>query len=144
MATTSQSSASVAPLMARVLMAAVFLVSGFAKLAEPTATQGFIASVGIPEPMLAYLAAIVIELGGGVLLVLGYRIRYAALVLAAYCVVTALLFHHALGDQNQLFHLLKNLAIAGGLLMVFEVGAGAWSLEARHATSSPAASHAEL
>jgi len=141
-ATTSQYSTSVAPLMGRILVAALFIASGMTKLAAPTATQGYIASIGIPEPILAYVAAVVIELGGGVLLLLGYRVRYISLVLAAYCAITALLFHHALGDQNQLFHFLKNLAIAGGLLMVFAFGAGAWSLDARGARVSAGVSRA--
>lgn len=82
-----------------------------------------------PAPMLSYLAAIAIELGGGVLLLVGYRTRLVAAGLAVFSVVSALIFHHALGDQNQLFHFLKNLAIAGGLLQVVAYGAGAYSFD---------------
>jgi putative oxidoreductase len=101
-------------------MAAVFLVSGVAKLATPAATQGYIASIGMPEPIVAYLAAIVIELGGGMMLVLGYRVRYTSLALAAYCIVTGLMFHHDVGDQNQLFHLLKNSHF--GMMVISGIG----------------------
>jgi putative oxidoreductase len=74
-------------------------------------------------------AAIALELGGGLALVLGYRTRIVALLLAAFSVVTALVFHHAIGDQNQMFHLLKNIAVAGGLLQVAAFGTGAYSLD---------------
>ena len=119
------------PLVGRLLIAAIFLVSAFGKLSAPGATQGYIASVGLPAPVLSYLAALAIELGGGLMLVLGYRTRLAALVLAAFSVVSALVFHHALGDQNQMFHFLKNIAMAGGLLQVVAFGPGAFSLDSR-------------
>ena len=119
------------PLVGRLLIATIFLVSAFGKLSAPGATQGYIASVGLPAPVLSYLAALAIELGGGLMLVLGYRTRLAALGLAAFSVVSALLFHHALGDQNQMFHFLKNIAMAGGLLQVAAFGPGAFSLDSR-------------
>jgi putative oxidoreductase len=144
MATVSQYSTSVAPLIGRVLIAAIFLVSGLGKLATPGATQDYIASIGLPAPALALVVAIIVELGAGALLLLGYRVREAAPVLAAYSVLTALLFHNAISDPNQLFHLLKNFAIAGGLLMTFEFGAGAFSLDARRAAASPGMAQADL
>jgi putative oxidoreductase len=117
----------------RVLLALIFILSGIGKIGAPEATQGYIASVGMPVPMLAYLAAIVAEVGGGVLLLLGYRARLVSLLLAAFTVVVGLLFHSNLGDQNQMIHFLKNLAIAGGLLQVAAFGAGTLSLDARRA-----------
>jgi putative oxidoreductase len=135
MTITSDRSNSVIPLLGRLLLAAIFLVSAFGKLAAPGPTQGFIASVGLPVPVLSYLAAVVIELGGGLMLLAGYRTRFAAIVLAAFSVISALLFHHALGDQNQLFHFLKNLAMAGGLLQVVAFGAGSYSLDNRRQLS---------
>jgi putative oxidoreductase len=117
----------------RVLLALIFILSGIGKIAAPEATQGYIASVGIPFPMLAYLAAIVAEVGGGALLLLGYKARLVSLLLAAFTVVAGLLFHSNFGDQNQMIHFLKNLAIAGGLLQVAAFGAGALSLDARRA-----------
>lgn len=80
-----------------------------------------------------------LELVGSVLLGLGYRTRLVAALLAAYAVATALIFHHALADQNQLFHFLKNLAMAGGLLQVVAFGAGAFSLDNRRAPVATAA-----
>lgn len=120
----------------RVLLALIFILSGIGKIGAPEATQGYIASVGIPLPMLAFLAAIVTEVGGGALLLLGYRARLVSLLLAAFTVATALLFHSNLGDQNQMIHFLKNLAIAGGLLQVAAFGAGMFSLDSRRASEA--------
>ena len=137
---TSSPSAAVAalPLIGRLLIATIFLVSAFGKLAAPSGTIGYIASVGLPAPTLAYAAALATELGGGLLLVLGYRTRLVALGLAIFSVVSALFFHNALGDQNQMFHFLKNLAMAGGLLQFVAYGAGAFSLDQRRSTTSGA------
>ncbi len=115
----------------RVLIAILFLLSGISKLTAPAMTEGYIASMGLPAPFLAYLIAVVVEVGGGLALVLGYRVRIAALILAAFSVVAALVFHNHFSDQNQLIHFLKDIAIAGGLLQAAAFGAGAWSLDAR-------------
>lgn len=131
MNTTSDSKNSVLPFAGRILLAAIFIISSLGKIAAPEATQGYIASVGLPVPVLSYLAAIVIELGGGVLLLVGWRTRVVAAGLAAFSIISALVFHHALGDQNQLFHFLKNLAMAGGLIQVLAFGAGAFSIDNR-------------
>ena len=135
MTITSDRSNSVLPLVGRLLLAAIFLVSAFGKLTAPGPTQGFIASVGLPMPVLSYLAAVIIELGGGLMLLTGYRTRLAAIVLAAFSVISAFVFHHALGDQNQLFHFLKNLAMAGGLVQVIAFGAGSFSFDNRRQVS---------
>ncbi|MBD9667205.1 putative oxidoreductase [Variovorax beijingensis] len=127
------SSTSAAPFIGRLLMAAIFLISGVGKLMAPGGTIGYIASVGIPLPELAYAGALAMELGGALLLVAGYRTRWVAAALALFSVVSAVIFHNALGDQNQLFHFLKNLAMAGGLLQVVAFGAGSFSLDERHA-----------
>ena len=127
--------------LGRLLIAVIFLASGLGKIAAPATTQGYIASAGLPAPMLAYLIAIVIEVGGGVLLVLGFQTRLVALVLAVFSVAAALSFHHDFADQNQLIHFLKNIAMAGGLLQVVAFGAGALSLDSRRtqASKQPAA-----
>ena len=135
MTITSERSNSILPLVGRVLLAAIFLVSAFGKLSAPGPTQGFIASVGLPMPVLSYVAAVIIELGGGLMLLTGYRTRLAATALAAFSVISAFVFHHALGDQNQLFHFLKNLAMAGGLVQVIAFGAGSFSFDNRRQLS---------
>ncbi|PHV07161.1 LysR family transcriptional regulator [Janthinobacterium sp. BJB412] len=119
------------PLIGRLLMATIFVFSGLGKLAAPAATIGYIGAMGLPFPALGLVGAIGIEIGGGLLLAFGLQTRLVALALAAFSVVTGLIFHHAIGDQNQLIHLLKNLAMAGGLLQFAAYGAGALSLDAR-------------
>jgi len=128
----STSTVNVQPAVAaagRVLLAALFLVSGIQKLFVPDMIQGYIASVGLPFPSLVYGITVVIEIGAGALLLVGFRTRLMAWVLAAFTVAAALLFHRALGDPNQFVHFVKNLAIAGGLLHIAAVGGGAVSLD---------------
>jgi len=124
-------SASALPLIGRVMIAAIFLLSGVSKVTAPAATIGYIQSAGLPLPQVGFAVAVLIELGGGIALVLGYRTRIVAAILAAFAIVTALAFHSALGDQNQFINFFKNVAMAGGLLNVVAFGAGAWSLDAR-------------
>ncbi|MEW4398716.1 DoxX family protein [Agrobacterium tumefaciens] len=115
----------------RLLLAVMFILSGFGKIGAPEATQGYIASVGLPLPMLSYLLAVVVEVGGGILLVIGYQARIVATVMAAFTLATALLFHNNFADQNQMIHFLKNISIVGGLLQVVAFGAGSLSFDAR-------------
>jgi putative oxidoreductase len=119
------------PLIGRTAIAAIFVLSGLSKLAAPAATIGYIQSVGLPLPQVGFAIALIVELLGGVALILGYRTRLVASVLAVFSLATALAFHSALGDQNQFIHFFKNVAIAGGLLNVVALGGGAWSLDAR-------------
>jgi putative oxidoreductase len=126
-------SQSYGPAVGRWLLAAIFLISGFGKLANPAGTIGYIAAVGLPLPAVGYALAVAVEIGGGLLLVAGYRTRIAALVLAAFTLVAAICFHNHFADQNQFIHFLKNVAIAGGLLQVAAFGAGRWSVDARRA-----------
>ncbi|PSJ40649.1 DoxX family protein [Allosphingosinicella deserti] len=122
---------SVLPLVGRIGLAAIFVLSGVSKLTAPQATIGYIASVGLPFPTVALAAAILVELAGGALLIAGYRTRLVAALLAAFSVVTALTFHADLGDQNQFIHFLKNIAMAGGLLQIVAFGAGRFSFDNR-------------
>jgi putative oxidoreductase len=119
------------PALGRLLMGTIFLASGLSKLATPAVTLGYIQSVGLPVPHAALAAAIVVEVGGSILLIAGYRTRLVALVLALFSVVTAYAFHTAFADQNQMIHFLKNFAMAGGLLQVVTFGAGRFSLDGR-------------
>lgn len=110
------------PVIGRVLIAAIFLLSGASKIADPASSIAYIASVGLPFPTLALIGAIVVEIVGGLLLISGYRVRTVAAVLAAFSLVTAAFFHSALGDQNQFIHFFKNVAMAGGLLQIVAFG----------------------
>lgn len=112
------------PLIGRVLIAAIFLLSGASKIADPAGSIAYITSVGLPFPTLALVGAIVVEIAGGLLLISGYRVRTVAAVLAAFSLATAVFFHSALGDQNQFIHFFKNVAMAGGLLQIVAFGKG--------------------
>ena len=129
-------SLSYAPTVGRFLLAAIFLISGFGKLMNPAGTIGYISAVGLPLPDVAYALAVVVELGGGLLLVAGYQTRIVALALAAFTIVAAVAFHSHFADQNQLIHFLKNIAIVGGLLQVVAFGAGRLSVDARRAVAA--------
>jgi putative oxidoreductase len=116
-------------LIGRILIGLPFAMSGFGKLAAYGPTTAMIGAVGLPLPPLAFVVAVAVELGGGLLLVLGYRVRPVALALAAFSLATAVSFHGNFADQNQMIHFLKNVMIAGGLLQIAAFGAGAISIE---------------
>jgi len=128
--TTNTAAHSAIPVIGRILLATIFVFSGVGKALAPEATIGYIQSSGLPFATLGLIAAIAVELGGGVMLAIGFKTRLVAAGLAVFSVVTALAFHNAIGDQNQLIHLLKNFAMAGGLLQVVAFGAGAYSIDA--------------
>lgn len=130
-ALSASTASSAAALAGRVMLAAIFLLSGASKLAAPAMTIGYIESTGLPFPSVGLAVAVAVELLGGLALVLGYRTRLAAAALAVFTVAAAAAFHNQLGDQNQFIHFFKNVAIAGGLLQVVALGAGRWSLDAR-------------
>lgn len=117
-------------MLGRVALGAIFIWSGTTKLAAPTGTIEYIASSGMPFPHLAFWAAVLVEVGGAAALILGIAPRLAAGVLALFCLATAIAFHGAIGDQDQLIHFLKNVSMAGGLLQVAAFGAAGWTVEA--------------
>jgi len=128
-------------LAARGALAAIFIISGFGKLSGLAGAAAYIASKGLPAPMLLAVLAGLLELAGGVLLLAGLRARYAALALALFLVPVTALFHNPIGltgmdAQMQVIQVLKNLAILGGLLAVTTRGAGAFSLDARSERAS--------
>ncbi|WP_144402742.1 DoxX family protein [Pseudomonas mediterranea] len=132
MGSASTLSSSVA-LSGRILLSAIFLLSGVSKIGASAGMIAYIESVGLPFPSLALAIAILVEVGGGIALILGYRTRLVAAGLALFSVATALAFHNQLGNQNQFIHFFKNIAMAGGLLQVVAFGAGRFSLDARRA-----------
>jgi len=119
------------PLLGRILIGVPFLMSGLGKLAAYAGTVGYISAVGLPGAPLAYIVAVLIEVGGSLLLISGYRVRPAALVMAVFSVATAIFFHRNFGDQNQMIHFLKNFAMAGGLLQLVAFGPGRIALDSR-------------
>ena len=117
-----------AALVGRLLLSALFLHEAYAKLTAYAAAVAYSEAFGVPGALLPF--AIAVEIVGGLLILFGYFTRAAALVLAGFCVATALLFHSKLGVRNELLHFEKDLAIAGGLLVLFAHGAGRWALDA--------------
>lgn len=123
-------------LLGRILIAALFVPAGLSKIAGFEGTAGYIASVGLPLPQVGAAIAILVELGLGLLLLVGWRSRLSALVIAVFTVVAGAIFHNfwaAPADQMlmQQINFFKNLSIAGGLLFIAAFGPGAWSLDAR-------------
>jgi putative oxidoreductase len=119
-------------LIARILLAHIFILSGFGKLgAGYAATQGYMVAMGVPGALLPLV--IFLEIGGGLALLAGLLTRWAALALAAFSIVGALIFHHNFGDQMQMIMFMKNFAMAGGLLLLYVHGAGAYSIDAKRA-----------
>ncbi|MBI5907999.1 MAG: DoxX family protein [Polaromonas sp.] len=121
-------------LLGRVLMALLFVPFGFSKIAGFAGTVGYIASKGIPLPEVCAAIAIVVELGLGLLLLVGWQTRWAALGMAFFTLVITVIFHNYWGVppeqvmlQQQNFF--KNIAIVGGLLTVVAWGPGAWSID---------------
>lgn len=117
------------PALGRLLLAAIFIWSGFGKLMAPGPTIGYIASVGLPVPPAAYAVAVIVELLGGLALLLGVQTRVVALALGLFCLATAFGVH-GFGDRNNMIHAMKNISMAGGFLFVVAYGAGAWSIDA--------------
>ena len=113
----------------RVLLATVFLLAGAGKLSAYSATAAYMTSAGVPGALLP--AVITTELGGALAIILGWRTRYVATLLAGFSILTAFIFHSNFADQNQMIHFLKNLSIAGGLLLLVVNGAGPFSLDRR-------------
>lgn len=123
--------ADVAALLARVLLSLLFIYSGIGKLMGPEGTMAYIAKAGLPLPVVSYALALVVELGVATALLLGYRTRQAAAVMALFSVMSALMFHHQFADKAQLVQFLKNLAIAGGFVQLMLAPVARWSWDAR-------------
>jgi len=122
------------PFVGRLMLGLPFAMSGLSKLGAYSATTGIIGAVGLPFPPLAFAVAVAIELGGGLLLIAGYRVRFVAAALALFSLATAMSFHSNVADQNQMIHFLKNVMMAGGLLQIATFGAGALSIDNRRKT----------
>jgi putative oxidoreductase len=123
----------------RVLIALIFLISGFGKITAPTMTMGYINAVHLPFPMVAYIISIIIEIGGGIVLIIGFQARIVAAVIAIFSVAATLSFHNNFADPNQMMNFLKNISMAGGLLQGVAFGAGSFSIDNRRAGSRLAA-----
>jgi putative oxidoreductase len=119
------------PLTARVLIGAPFLLSGIGKIAAHDGVVAMITAAGLPFAQLGWLIAVIVEIGGGLLMITGFRVRSAAFIMAAFTLAAAIFFHRNFADQNQLIHFLKNVMLVGGLLAIGYFGAGPLSLDSR-------------
>ena len=122
-------SRNLADFLGRLLIAAIFLVSGLGKVTGYAGTQGYMEAMGVPGALLPLVIAL--EALGAIAIIVGWRTRLFAFLLAGFSVVAAVIFHRALGDQMQFILFMKNLAIAGGFLFLVARGPGEWSLDAR-------------
>lgn len=116
-------------LVARILLAALFVLSGVSKIGGMEGTIGYIASKGLPLPELAYFGTVALEISGGLLLAVGFKARYAAAALGIFSVLAAIIFHNDFAQQSEMTAFLKNLAIAGGMFAVSAFGPGRFSLD---------------
>lgn len=124
---------STALLIARILLAAIFVLAGFSKLTSIGGTAGYIGSVGLPFPTLLAWGTAFFEIIAGIAIAVGFQTKLAAYALAAFSIVSAMIFHNNLGDQTQFILFMKNFAMAGGFLALSVAGAGALSLDAKRA-----------
>ena len=114
-------------LLGRVFLSLIFIVSGFNKITDYAGTQGYMESMGVPALMLPLV--IILELLGGIAILIGFKTRIVALLFIGFNVISALLFHSDFDDQTQMTMFMKNIAIAGGFLLLFAQGAGAYSVD---------------
>ncbi|HAF02107.1 MAG TPA: hypothetical protein DCO68_04650 [Methylophilaceae bacterium] len=114
-------------LAGRIMLALIFILAGAGKISDPAGTVGYMQSVGLPGILL--WPTIALELLGGLAIAIGFKVRYAAFALAAFCVISAVLFHKNFADQMQMYMFMKNIAMAGGLLLLATSARTAFSID---------------
>jgi putative oxidoreductase len=128
--------ANTAALVGRILVALMFVISGYGKIGAFSGTAGYISSHGLPFPELLTALTIALELGGGILLIIGYKARWVAVLFFLWLIPTTFVFHKFWGIdaaqvQAQMINFQKNVSIMGAMLLIFAFGPGAYSLDAR-------------
>jgi putative oxidoreductase len=121
-------------LVGRILLAAIFIKSGFGKITGFEGTVGYIASKGLPLPQIGAIVAILVELGGGILLAIGFKARWAALAIAIFTLAAGIIFHNywavdAAQRMGQEINFWKNVSMTGGLLLAYAFGPGRYSVD---------------
>ncbi|MGZ8272213.1 MAG: DoxX family protein [Methylophilus sp.] len=114
-------------LAGRIMMSIIFILAGVGKVMDPAGTAGYMDTMGVPSALLWPTAAL--EILGGVAIAIGFKTRYAAFALAGFSIAAAVLFHRNLADQMQMILFLKNIAMAGGLLLLATTGKTAFSVD---------------
>jgi len=125
-----------AVLVGRILLALIFIISGYGKIGAYAGTAGYMASKGMPMVDVLLPLTILVELGGGLLIALGWKARWAAAAIFLFLIPVTLVFHNPAGldpaaAQQQMINLLKNVSIMGGMLGLFAFGPGGFSLDAK-------------
>ena len=124
-----------AALLGRIMLALIFVVSGFGKLTGYEGTAAYMAGAGLPAVTILLPLTILIELGGGLLLMIGWRTRMVATIMFLFLIPVTLVFHGSAADpaqaRMQAIHLMKNISIMGGMLMLVAFGPGGWSVDGR-------------
>ncbi|KQY13381.1 DoxX family protein [Rhizobium sp. Root482] len=120
-------------LIGRILLSIIFILAGFGKFTGLAGTAGYFGSMGLPMPMVTAVVVALVELVGGLAILLGFFTRPASYLLAAFCLATAFVAHFDFADQMQMINFQKNLAMAGGFLVLAAFGPGALSVDARRA-----------
>lgn len=115
--------------LGRVLLSLIFIISGISKVLDPAGTIAYIESTHLPLPHVAYVVALIVELGLGVALLVGFKAQLAAAGIAIFTFITALMFHSNMADPVQVIMFLKNITIIGGLLVVIAFGPGGYSVD---------------
>jgi putative oxidoreductase len=116
-------------LLGRLLLIAIFAHDAWTMLTNYEGALAYVRSFGLPD--LALAAAIAVQLGGAILIAIGWYVRVGAFFLAGFCLLTAVIFHHNFASRNEEIHFYKDLALAGGFLVLLAHGAGKWSLDRR-------------
>lgn len=120
-----------AELIGRILLVTLFIISGLGKISAYDATAGYMASMGVPS--LALPVVIALEVLGSLAIILGFKTRLVAALLAGFTLATGVIFHNNFADQIQMIMFLKNVSIAGAFLILVAHGAGAFSIDAKRA-----------
>lgn len=118
-----------ASLIGRILLALIFLMSGVSKIGDFAGTQAYMESYGMPATAVFLVGAIVFEVAGALMIMLGYYARVGAIALIVFLIPATLIFHMDFGDRTQMIMFMKNLSIMGGLLFVTAYGPGSYSLK---------------
>lgn len=115
--------------MSRILMALIFLLAGLSKLTNFDGTAAYMSAMGVPSFLL--IPTIAFEVGGAMAIIIGFQTKIISLAFVGFCIVSALLFHNNLADQTQFVMFMKNIAMAGGFLMIFAHGSNHYSIDAK-------------
>jgi putative oxidoreductase len=119
---------SLAALTGRILIALIFLQSGIEKFVYYSGTLGYMTKAGLPFPQVLLVASGIVETACALALIVGWKTRLAAIVLVIWMIPVTLIFHNPAAGQEAMIHFMKNVAITGGLLVLFASGPGVWSL----------------